>query len=79
MAAGLIAQEQDILRRMERLIPGSVTQQLKEAQKTAEVLAGVSATQKYKEDEKGIMGTIRNLASNFDFGLSGLLGGDETQ
>ena len=77
-AAGLIAQEQDILRRMERLIPGSVTQQLKEAQKTAEVLAGVSATQKYKEDEKGIMGTIRDVASNFDFGLAGLLGGDET-
>ena len=78
-AAGLIAQEQDILRRMEQLKPGSVTQQLKEAQKTAEVLAGVEATKNYKEDEKGIMGTIRDVASNFDFGLAGLLGGDETQ
>lgn len=78
-AAGLIAQEQDILRRMEQLKPGSVTEQLKEADKTAKVLAGVSATQKYKEDEKGIMGTIRDVASNFDFGLAGLLGGDETQ
>tara|TARA_R100001591_G_scaffold2347_1_gene5779 strand:+ start:231 stop:2240 length:2010 start_codon:yes stop_codon:yes gene_type:complete len=78
-AAGLIAQEQDILRRMERLIPGSVTQQLKEAEETARVLAGIEATKDYKKDEEGIMGTIRNLASNFDFGLSGLLGGDETQ
>ena len=78
-AAGLIAQEQDILRRMERLIPGSVTQQLKEAQKTAEVLAGVEATKNYKKDEEGIMGTVRNIASKFDLGLAGLLGGDETQ
>ena len=78
-AAGLIAQEQDILRRMERLRPGSVTQQLREAEKTAKVLSGIEATQKYKEDEKGIMGTIRDVASNFDFGLAGLLGGDETQ
>ena len=77
-AAGVIAQEQDILRRMERLRPGSVTEQLKRADKTAKVLSGIEATQKYKEDEKGIMGTVRDIAGKFDFGLASLLGGDET-
>tara|TARA_Y100001973_G_scaffold79715_1_gene117186 strand:- start:517 stop:2541 length:2025 start_codon:yes stop_codon:yes gene_type:complete len=67
-AAGLIAQEQDILRRMEQLKPGSVTEQLKEADKTAKVLAGVSATQKYKEDEKGILATLGSIGGDLNPG-----------
>ena len=77
-AAGLIAQEQDILRRMEQLKPGSVTQQLKEAQKTAEVLAGVEATKNYKEDEKGILETLGSFGPGKYIADKLGLGGDET-
>ena len=77
-AAGLIAQEQDILRRMEQLKPGSVTERLKEADKTAKVLAGVSATQKYKEDEKGILETLGSFGPGKFIADKLGLGGDET-
>jgi len=77
-AAGVIAQEQDILRRMERLRPGSVTEQLKRADKTAKVLSGIEATQKYKEDEKGILETLGSFGPGKYIADKLGLGGDGT-